>query len=55
MKYVQKPFFEGKFYVRSKFSCVRSSHDLCARTHAHSLEGTLAAACRCWRWRWSFW
>jgi len=28
-------------YVRSKFSSVRSSHDLCARTHAHSLEGTL--------------
>jgi len=27
--------------VRSKFSCVHSSHDLCARAHAHSLEGTL--------------
>jgi len=27
--------------VHSKFSCVRSSHDLCAHTHAHSLEGTL--------------
>jgi len=27
--------------VRSMFSCVRSSHDLCARTHTHSLEGTL--------------
>jgi len=27
--------------VRSKFPCVRSSHGLCARVHAHSLEGTL--------------
>ena len=27
--------------MRSKFSCVRSSHDLWARTHMHSLEGTL--------------
>src|SRR6218665_3816505 len=27
--------------VRSKFSCVRSSQDLCALTHAHSLEGTV--------------
>ena len=27
--------------MRSNFSCVRSSHDLCARAHAHSLEGTL--------------
>ena len=26
--------------MRSKFSCVRSSHDMCARAHAHSLEGT---------------
>src|SRR6218665_1047172 len=41
MKYVQKPFLEGKFYVRSKFSCVRSSRDLCARAHVNSLEGTL--------------
>jgi len=24
--------------VRSKFSCARSSHDLCVRAHAHSLE-----------------
>src|SRR6188768_1454664 len=23
------------------FACVRSSYDLCARAHAHSLEGTL--------------
>jgi len=29
------------FFMRSKFSCVRSSHDLCARAHAHSLEGAL--------------
>src|SRR6218665_894657 len=28
-------------YVLSKFSCERSSHNLCARAHAHSLEGTL--------------
>jgi len=27
--------------VRSKFSCVRSSHHLCARALVHSLEGTL--------------
>ena len=27
--------------MRSKFSCLRSSCDLCACTHAHSLEGTL--------------
>jgi len=27
--------------MRFKFSCVRSSHDLCARVHTHSLEGTL--------------
>jgi len=31
----------GNLYVRSKFSCVRSFHDLSARAHAHSLEGTL--------------
>ena len=29
--------------MHSKFSCVRSSHDLCARAHMHSLEGTLLA------------
>jgi len=29
--------------VRSKFSCVRLSHDLCKRAHAHSLEGTLSS------------
>jgi len=29
----------GGNYVRSKFSCVRSSHDL--RERVHSLEGTL--------------
>jgi len=27
-----------KFYERFKFSCVHSSHDLCAREQAHSLE-----------------
>ena len=27
--------------MRSKFSSVHSSHDLCACTHAHSLEVTL--------------
>ena len=26
--------------MRSKFSCVRSAHDLCARAYVHSLEGT---------------
>jgi len=35
--------FKEKIYVRSKFSFVRSSHDLCARTHARSLKGTLPA------------
>jgi len=30
--------------VRSMFSCVRASYDLCARAHAHSLEGTLIAS-----------
>jgi len=28
-------------YVRSKFSEVRSSHELCALANAYSLEGTL--------------
>jgi len=27
--------------VRSKFSCVRSFHNMCACAHTHSLEGTL--------------
>ena len=27
--------------MRSKFSCMHSSHDLRAHAHAHSLEGTL--------------
>jgi len=36
-----KNIFKRKIYVRSKFSCMRSSHDLCARAHAQSLEGTL--------------
>jgi len=38
-----KSIFGGNIYVCSKFSCVRSSHDLCACTHAHDLEGTLVA------------
>ena len=46
MKYVQTNIFGGKIYVRSKFSCVRSSHDLCAHAHAHSLQGTLVVAFR---------
>jgi len=29
--------------LRSKFYCVHSSHDLCARTHVLSLDGTLVA------------
>src|SRR6218665_756223 len=33
MKYVQKNILGGNIYVRSKFSCVRSSHDLCVCTH----------------------
>ena len=33
--------FETNIYIRSKFSRVRSSHDLCAHTHAHSIGGTL--------------
>src|SRR6218665_427698 len=33
-----KTFFKEKMYVRSKFSCVRSSHDLCVRAHTHSLD-----------------
>jgi len=37
-----KSIFGGSIYVRSKFSCVRTSHGLqYARAHAHSLEGTL--------------
>jgi len=44
MKYVPKTFLNGNFVVRSEFSCVRSSHDLCARAHAHSLEGTLVVS-----------
>jgi len=36
-----KNIFGGYIYVRSKFSCVCSSHGLCVHAHAHSLEGTL--------------
>jgi len=43
-----KTFFEGPFYVRSKFSGVRSSHGLCAHAHTHSLEGTLVSTCGSW-------
>ena len=38
IKYVQKTILKGNFIVRSEFSCVRSSHDLCARAQAHSSE-----------------
>src|SRR6218665_1987788 len=43
MKYAHcaKSIFGGNIYVRSKFSCVRSYHDLRAGAHLHSLEGTL--------------
>jgi len=40
MKYVQNTFFWVNIHVHSKVSCVRSSHDLCARAHAHTLEGS---------------
>ena len=33
--------FGRNIYVRSKFSYVGSSHDLCARAHMQSLAGTL--------------
>jgi len=36
-----KHAFGKIIFVRSMFSCVRAPNDLCARTHAHSLEGTL--------------
>jgi len=36
-----KQIFVKIFFVRSAFSCVRASYDLCAHAHAHSLEGTL--------------
>ena len=36
-----KKIVGGNIYVRSKFSCVHLSHDLCACARAHSLEGTL--------------
>src|SRR6218665_1119507 len=37
----------GHIYVCSKFSCVRSSHDLRTCTHAHILEGTLSGGSSC--------
>jgi len=36
-----KSIFGRNIYVRSKFSCVHSSHNLCVCAHVHSLEGTL--------------
>ena len=43
--------FGRNIYVRSKFSCVRSSHDLCAHAHAHSLEGrTLVVTQHLFNW-----
>src|SRR6218665_124042 len=42
---VRKNIF-GNFSVRFLFSCVRASYDLCARAHAHSLEGTLVPTWR---------
>ena len=39
-KCVLKHFYM-KIYVRSKFSCVRSSHYLCARAHASQLRGNI--------------
>jgi len=36
-----KSIFWKEHNVRSKFTYVRSSHDLCARAHTHNLEGTL--------------
>jgi len=35
--------FGRNIYVRLKFSCVCSSHDLCACAHMHSLEGILVS------------
>jgi len=46
MKYVQNHFGRN-IYVRSKFPCVRLSHNLCACTHANSLEGTFVQVCMC--------
>ena len=40
MKCMCKNISGRNVYVH-KFSCERSSHDLCAHAHAHSLEGTL--------------
>jgi len=39
--------------MRSKFSCVRSSHDLCARAHAHSLEEKLNVTTFYFAWHFS--
>ena len=42
MKYVHKTVLEGTFFVRAKFSYVRSSDDLCAHAQL-SLRGTIAS------------
>src|SRR6218665_2063969 len=36
-----KNVFEGNIPACCKFSCMHSSHDLCAHAHVHSLERTL--------------
>jgi len=38
MKCVQKVFFKGKFMRAQSFHCVRTSNNLCAHVHAHSLK-----------------
>ena len=38
-----KHAFYRKIHVCSRFSRVRSSHNLCVRAYAHSLEGTLVS------------
>jgi len=38
---MSKNMFWRNIYVCSKFSCVCSSHGLCACAHTHSIEGTL--------------
>src|SRR6218665_3311596 len=38
-----KKHFRREHFCALKFSCLRSSQDLCAHAHAHSLKGTLNA------------
>src|SRR6267154_2232459 len=40
VKYVQ-PIWDYKLFCALHFLCVRSPYGLCARAHAHTLEGTL--------------